>query len=298
MTKIADTMELDALHTTGDGAPADFWKALECYLKAVHQSHAHAQVQVGDLFLEGQDVSKDSFVAVGWYLKAAFQGDINAQRKVEALRLSERQKTGASEMPMSSMRKTQHSSSKIFVVQPTSDDNEPQVSGEIPPLANETSAFADNSPPTKSVVTQSDIDAQVAFGHKCMLRRDYQAAMECFLKIANQGHTVGLRRVGFLYYAGLGVSQSYSTAMDRNFKAASEGDPLAQCNIGIMYNKGEGVEQDFAQALQWFLKAAKQGCRSLIQHRRSVRKRRRGGAEPVKVHGVVSKGCRPRILGC
>lgn len=45
MTKIAITMDLDALHTKGDTAPADFWKALECYLKAaVHQSHAHAQV--------------------------------------------------------------------------------------------------------------------------------------------------------------------------------------------------------------------------------------------------------------
>ncbi|KAG0042106.1 hypothetical protein BGZ90_009529, partial [Linnemannia elongata] len=65
MTKIADMMDLNALYTKDDGAPADFWKALECYLKAVHQSHAHAQVQVCDLFLEGQDVSKDSLVAVG-----------------------------------------------------------------------------------------------------------------------------------------------------------------------------------------------------------------------------------------
>ncbi|KAG0036520.1 hypothetical protein BGZ89_008375, partial [Linnemannia elongata] len=65
MTKIADTMDLDALHTKGDAAPTDFWKALECYLKAVHQSHAHAQVQVGDLFIEGHEVSKDSFVAMG-----------------------------------------------------------------------------------------------------------------------------------------------------------------------------------------------------------------------------------------
>ena len=87
MTKIADTMDLDVLHTKGDAAPADFWRALECYLKAVHQSHAHAQVQVGDLFFEGQDVSKNSFVAMGWYHKAAFQGDTNAQRKIEAHRL-------------------------------------------------------------------------------------------------------------------------------------------------------------------------------------------------------------------
>lgn len=87
MEKIAAKMDLDALYAKGDGAPGDFWKALECYLKAVRRSHAHAQVSVGDLFSKGQGVSKDSSVAIGWYFKAAFQGDTNAQRKVETLSL-------------------------------------------------------------------------------------------------------------------------------------------------------------------------------------------------------------------
>lgn len=87
MVKIAAKMDLDTLYAKGDGAPSDFWKALECYLRAVRRSHAHAQVSVGDLFSKGQGVSKDSSVAMGWYLKAAFQGDTNAQRKVETLSL-------------------------------------------------------------------------------------------------------------------------------------------------------------------------------------------------------------------
>lgn len=86
MTKLAVYIDLQALHAKGDGAPGDFWKALECYLKGVRQSHAHAQVSVGDLFSEGQGVSKDPLVAMGWYLKATFQGDTNAQRKLETLR--------------------------------------------------------------------------------------------------------------------------------------------------------------------------------------------------------------------
>lgn len=88
ITKLVAKVDLDALHANGDGAPGDFRKALECYLRAVNQSHAHAQVQVGDLFLEGaQGVSKDSSVAMGWYMKAAFYGDTNAQRKLEILRM-------------------------------------------------------------------------------------------------------------------------------------------------------------------------------------------------------------------
>ncbi|OAQ25676.1 hypothetical protein K457DRAFT_128875 [Linnemannia elongata AG-77] len=87
MSKIAAKMDLDALYAKGDGLPSDFWKALECYLKAVRQSHAHAQVSVGDLFSEGQGVSKDTSVAMRWYLKATLQGDTNAQRKAETLTL-------------------------------------------------------------------------------------------------------------------------------------------------------------------------------------------------------------------
>ncbi|KAG0069793.1 hypothetical protein BGZ89_002114 [Linnemannia elongata] len=259
MTKIADTMDLDALHTKGDAAPADFCKALECYLKAVHQSHAHAQVQVGDLFFEGKDVSKDSFVVMGWYHKAAFQGDTNAQRKIEAHRLFERQNTKASETPTSSIPKTQHISSKMSVPQPSSDDNELQTPKEIPLLANETSTLADISVPTNPVVSRKDIDAQIVLGDSCLDSQDYQAAMEHYLKVANQGHPIGQWRVGYLYNEGLGVSQSYSTAMDWFFKAASQGDPNAQYSIGVMYDKGQGVPQDFSNAMEWFRKAVDQG---------------------------------------
>ncbi|KAG0048371.1 hypothetical protein BGZ90_007651, partial [Linnemannia elongata] len=258
MAKIADTMDLDALHTKGDGAPADFWKALECYLKAVHQSHAHAQVQVGDLFFEGKDVSKDSFVAMGWYHKAAFQGDTNAQRKIEAHRLFERQNTKAPETPTSNIPKTQHIINITSVPQPSSDDNELQISKEIPPLANDTSTLADISVPTKPVVSWKDFDAQVTLGDSCLDSQDYQAAMENYLKAANQGHPIGQWRVGYLYNEGLGVSQSYSTAMDWFLKAASQGYPDAQYSIGVMHDKGTGVPQDFLKAMEWFRMAAVQ----------------------------------------
>ncbi|KAF8931724.1 hypothetical protein BGZ47_011712 [Haplosporangium gracile] len=120
MTKIAAKMDLDALYTMGDGAPEDFWKSLDCYLKAVRQSHAHAQFKVGDLFMEGQDVSKDSSVALGWYMKAAFQGDTNAQRKLEALRRPEFRKTPVSVAHTDSMIENQGHISNYTDIQSSS----------------------------------------------------------------------------------------------------------------------------------------------------------------------------------
>ncbi|KAK3842374.1 MAG: hypothetical protein J3R72DRAFT_130561 [Linnemannia gamsii] len=88
--KLAAPINLDhltTLHAKGDGFPQDFQQALECYLISRRRGHTHALICVGDLFLDGRDVTKDSSVAIGWYLKAAVLGDTRAQRKVEAFRL-------------------------------------------------------------------------------------------------------------------------------------------------------------------------------------------------------------------
>ncbi|KAK3815786.1 MAG: hypothetical protein JOS17DRAFT_820855 [Linnemannia elongata] len=235
MTKIADAMDLDALHTKGDAAPAFFWKALGCCLRAVHQSHAHAQVHVGDLFYEGQDVSKNSFVA---------------------MRCSERQKTAEPETPTP---KAQRNSNKASAAQPLSDNHEPQISKEIPTLVNEASVLSDISLPTKPVVNQNDIDAQVALGDNYMDNQDYQVAMECYFKAANQGHPGGQRRVGAMYHNGDGVTQHYSTAMRWYLKSANQGDSEAQPNIGTLYKHGHGVPQDLFRAMNWHHDAANQG---------------------------------------
>ncbi|KAF9079937.1 hypothetical protein BGX23_002946, partial [Mortierella sp. AD031] len=87
MAAIAARVDLEALHVKDDGPPEDFTKTMEDYLKTVHKGHTHAQINVGDMFLEGRGVQKDPSVATGWYLKAAYYGDTNAQRKIEALRL-------------------------------------------------------------------------------------------------------------------------------------------------------------------------------------------------------------------
>ncbi|KAF9925376.1 hypothetical protein FBU30_004815 [Linnemannia zychae] len=117
---------------------------------------------------------------------------------------------------------------------------------------------------TQTVIdaTLGDADAQVALGDMYLnghgVQRDYQKAMDWFLKAANGGDAVGQRKVGVLYGSGWGVEQNYQTSMEWYLKAAAQGNAQAECNIGIYYRYGYGVERDPFKAMEYFKKSADQ----------------------------------------
>ncbi|KAK5828185.1 hypothetical protein F5H01DRAFT_375916 [Linnemannia elongata] len=257
MSKIATKMDLDALYTKGDAPPGDFWKALECYLKAVHQSHAHAQVSVGDLFSVGQGVTKDSSVAMRWYLKATLQGDTNAQRKAETLTLSQLRQRVAPKAPANNRPKDQVSDRSPRSLQSPSTNNEPRISNDpVPPTTESSGQMFLNA-------NLGDKDAQVTLGDMYKegkgILQDYEQAMTWYLKAANQRSAPAQYAIGSLYDHGQGVPQDYEQAMDWYLKAANQGNVLAQFNVGFLYSLGQGVPQDYEQAMNWYRKAANQG---------------------------------------
>lgn len=64
--------------------------------------------------------------------------------------------------------------------------------------------------------------------------------------------------LGEMYKDGHGVHQDYQAAMDWFLKAADQGLARAQFNIGDLYDYGHGVPEDFSKAMDWFLLAAAQ----------------------------------------
>ncbi|KAF9340692.1 hypothetical protein BGZ91_000658 [Linnemannia elongata] len=97
-----------------------------------------------------------------------------------------------------------------------------------------------------------DEDAQFDLGdmynHAKGVQQDYQAAMDWYVKAANQGHPRAQNAIGSLHQYGQGVPQNFATAMDWYRKAADQENPIAQYNIGYMYKNGLGVSQDFSAA--------------------------------------------------
>ncbi|GAA5816334.1 hypothetical protein MFLAVUS_009861 [Mucor flavus] len=88
---------------------------------------------------------------------------------------------------------------------------------------------------------------------------DYSAALSWYLKAAEQGHFQAQYNSGVFYNRGFGVDVDYSAALFWYLKAAEQGHLQAQNNIGVLYNYGDGVDVDYNVALSWYLKAAEQG---------------------------------------
>jgi TPR repeat protein len=108
-----------------------------------------------------------------------------------------------------------------------------------------------------------DKEAQYAVGNGYYfgrgVHRDYQAAMDWYLRAAEQGHATAQSNIGYLYQNGRGVPKDYSRAMEWYRKAAEQGEVGAQSNIGYMYQTGLGVPKDYSEAMGWYRKPAEQG---------------------------------------
>ncbi|KAG0292929.1 hypothetical protein BGZ96_003509 [Linnemannia gamsii] len=116
---------------------------------------------------------------------------------------------------------------------------------------------------TKLKARLGDKVAQFAVGESYRTGRgaqqDYQAAMDWYLKSAEQGYAGAQYGIGYLYDYGHGVSEDFSKAMEWYQKAAEQGHPAAQTNIGQLYQNGQSVPKDYSQAMKWYQKSAGQG---------------------------------------
>ncbi|KAF9930195.1 hypothetical protein FBU30_000795 [Linnemannia zychae] len=110
---------------------------------------------------------------------------------------------------------------------------------------------------------QGDSSAQYNIGYLYDnghgVQQDYSLAMTWYKKAAEQGHTSAQFAVGSMYENGYSVPKDYLTAMIWFRRAADKGHSDAQNNIGNLYLNGHGVQQDYSQAMNWYKKAAEQG---------------------------------------
>lgn len=96
-------------------------------------------------------------------------------------------------------------------------------------------------------------------GYKHSENGDYDKAIECYRKAAQQGDAQGQDELGGMYLYGAGGEVDYATALEWFRKSAAQGFAEGQRDVGLMYHYGLGVEQDYAKALEWYNKAAQQG---------------------------------------
>lgn len=91
------------------------------------------------------------------------------------------------------------------------------------------------------------------------VERDYNRALEWYLKAAEAGHVAAQSVAARMYATGTGVAKSDAQSLFWARRAADAGDAGAQYIMGVRSAQGVGVKRDSGQALLWFGAAAEQG---------------------------------------
>ncbi|KAF9080433.1 hypothetical protein BGX23_002162 [Mortierella sp. AD031] len=90
------------------------------------------------------------------------------------------------------------------------------------------------------------------------VEQDLQAAMNWYMRAAEQEYPKAQFRIAVLYGQGLGIAQDYAKAVEWCLRAAEQGDAIAQFNIAGMLVVGHGIAKDYIKATEWYLQSAEQ----------------------------------------
>lgn len=82
--------------------------------------------------------------------------------------------------------------------------------------------------------------------------KDLNKSFEWYKKASDNGYFDAINNLGYMYDTGRGVEKDHFKASQLYEIAASKGSIRAMFNLGMLYRNGEGVEKDMIQAYKWF----------------------------------------------
>lgn len=90
-------------------------------------------------------------------------------------------------------------------------------------------------------------------------RGDFEAAVQEWRPLADQGHAKALDYLVQMHRNGEGVFEEEAKAAEFFMTAAEQGNGNAQLELATMYHNGMGVDYNAPEAFKWYNKAAEQG---------------------------------------
>ena len=96
-------------------------------------------------------------------------------------------------------------------------------------------------------------------GQRAYASGDYEAAINEWTQVAQDGNARAQYNLGWMHANGRGVAQDFKEAIKWYTKSAEQGNVNAQYNLGNLYLRGQGATQNDNLAFSWFIKAAEQG---------------------------------------
>jgi TPR repeat protein len=193
------------------------------FLKAAHQGHPVAQVEVGFMYAYGRaDLLRDPYEAERWFSRA-----LRAEPTMVLATFGE-----------------------------------PSTYGQNGVLRDERQAaywFGQAVRSCRVAARQGNLDAQTLlgglYGNGMGVERDQAEALQLWRDAARRGHAPAQYWLARAYeHAG-----EHDRAFPWMRRAALQGWPAAQYHLSMMYQGGDGTAQDLDEALIWLRRSAAQG---------------------------------------
>ena len=240
-----------------NGMRKNIAKGAELLEAAAEKGHARAQYELGALFLEGNGVTKSEETAVKWFLKASVQSVGDAQVQLnqifkngqgEAKFMSDIYKNAFAWL----LSQAEMGNSEMQEAIAMSFYNGNSVEKNEKDGLKWMTAAADNGNDVASLLL-----GQFYMEGSCGAEKNVKKALEEFLKSAETGNPTAANYVGDYYLNEAKTDSDLKEAFKWYCKAAKNDSPastLADC-----YFFGEGVAKDEKEAVKYYLKTAESG---------------------------------------
>ena len=90
------------------------------------------------------------------------------------------------------------------------------------------------------------------------VKKDYEIALEWFIKASKQGDMEAANRVACMYEEGIGAKKNINKAFEYYTLSATK-SLSGMANLGFCYLDAKGTSQDIEKGIEWLDKASKLG---------------------------------------
>lgn len=207
-----------------------------------------AQILLGDFYLTGCGVPKDTRRALACFEPAAKNGDPYAQLAIAFEETEDPEKSfGMVEKIADQGYLPAQNAMAVYYLNGIGTQKDPKK------------AFALFQKGAEQGHAIAQYNLGESYRNGFGTQENLEKALEWYNKSAEQGYVLAQNDLAVFYFEGIGTQQNMEQAFTWFEKAAEQGFVLAQYNISRCYSNGFGTEKDLIKSFEWLAKAAEQG---------------------------------------
>lgn len=250
----SNIIEIGDLYSEGELVSKDQEKAFELFSIAAKRNHPKAIFLVGWSYCEGNGVAQNHEIAIQYFNEAASKGHLLGIRCM-----------GCCYLRGYSVRKNFSEAYKWFMKGALRGHD--RCMNEVGKLLFDGDGV--NQDKAKAIewfnksAEKGYADAQSKLGEIYYwgngTPRDYSLSRKWSSMAAEQGNSHSMFRYAYLLSNSDSGETNYTEAIKWYQKCADKGSSAAMNNLGCLYESGQGVEQNYEEAAKWYLKSAENG---------------------------------------